>query len=72
MSEALPENTCGPAGTYGCACVSDNARNCALFRSGYHINADGFEEHCECLCHQWRDEDDEDDALAASQPGEKT
>jgi hypothetical protein len=50
-------NTSGPVGTYGCACVSDNARNCLLFREGWKSNADSFDERCECLCHQWRTQD---------------
>lgn len=48
----------GPRGTYGCACVADSARLCALLRYGRDI--DSHEQHdddCECLCHQWRDDD---------------
>ena len=59
MAEAA--NTEGPRGTYGCACVSDSARMCALLRYGRDI--DSHEQHdddcCECLCHQWRDDDDD-------------
>ena len=50
----------GPRGTYGCACVSDSARLCALLR--YDRDIDSREQHddyCECLCHEWSDDDDE-------------
>lgn len=54
MSEAT--DTYGPRGTYGCACVSRNAKVCMLVRYGYaYLDAD---ERCECLCHQWDDDDD--------------
>ncbi len=49
----------GPRCTYGCACVADSARLCTLLRYGRDI--DSHEQHdddCECLCHQWRDDDD--------------
>lgn len=49
----------GPRGTYGCACVADSARLCTLLR--YSRDIDSREQHdddCECLCHQWRDDDD--------------
>jgi hypothetical protein len=46
----------GPIGTYGCACVTRDARNCALLRYGYTDNCGSFDERCECLCHQWEDE----------------
>ncbi len=48
-------NTEGPRGTYGCACVADSAHACAEIRYGYR----DLPEPCECLCHQWRDDDDE-------------
>jgi hypothetical protein len=54
----LPEparDTEGPRGTYGCACVSDSAHACAEIRYGYRE----IPEPCECMCHQWRDDDDE-------------
>ncbi len=54
-----PRDTEGPAGTYGCACASSSARLCTLLRYGRDI--DDREQHdddCECLCHQWRDDDD--------------
>lgn len=47
-----PKNTSGPRGTYGCACVSRDASWCAKLRLGGDID-----EQCECLCHQWRDDD---------------
>ena len=50
----------GPRGTYGCACVSDSARLCTLLR--YDRDMDSREQHdddCECLCHQWSDDDDD-------------
>ncbi len=49
----------GPRGTYGCACVADSARLCTLLR--YDRDIDSREQHdddCECLCHQWRDDDE--------------
>lgn len=50
----------GPRGTYGCACVSDSARLCTLLR--YDRDMDSREQHdddCECLCHQWSDDDED-------------
>lgn len=47
-------NTDGPRGTYGCACVSDSAQACAEIRYGYR----DIPEPCECLCHDWRDDDE--------------
>ena len=38
---------------YGCAYVSDDAMTCAVLR--YDEEAD---EPCECLCHEWRKDDD--------------
>ena len=48
-------NTSGPRGTYGCDCVSDSAHACAEIRCGYREIPDP----CECLCHDWRDDDDD-------------
>ena len=48
------EHTTGSPGTYGCACVSRNAFACAELRYGYR----DLPEPCECLCHNWEDEDD--------------
>lgn len=48
-------DTWGPAGTYGCACVAPSAHACAEIRYGYRE----IPEPCECMCHQWRDEDDD-------------
>ncbi len=60
LGHAAPErDTWGPAGTYGCACVSRDARNCTLMRYGWCGNFGRADEACECMCHQWR-EDDED------------
>lgn len=53
---APPQNAVGPRGTYGCSCVSRDARNCSLMRYGYTANCDGFDEQCDCLCHQWESE----------------
>jgi hypothetical protein len=50
-----PVNIEGPAGTYGCACVSRDALACRALRCGLPLIADP--QPCECLCHQWRDED---------------
>ena len=52
---AEERDTSGPPGTYGCACFSDDAVECAAIRYGM----DHWGEACECLCHQWRDDDDE-------------
>lgn len=52
---AEERDTSGPRGTYGCACVSRDARNCALLRYGYH---DCGDFRCECMCHEWGDDDD--------------
>ena len=48
-------NQSGPAGTYGCACVADDAGDCMLMRYGYQSEP----QKCECLCHQWRGDDDD-------------
>jgi hypothetical protein len=45
----------GPRGTYGCACVSRSGHACAELRYGYRE----IPEPCECLCHDWRDGDDD-------------
>lgn len=47
-------NGSGPAGTYGCACVSHSAHACAEILYGYRE----IPEPCECLCHVWRDDDE--------------
>lgn len=54
---ALPDdgtNAYGPRGTYGCACLDRDAVQCAAIRYGM----DHWGEACQCLCHQWSDEDD--------------
>lgn len=38
---------------YGCACVSRDARMCSVLRYG-----EDADERCECLCHQWDDDED--------------
>ena len=53
-----PTDTYGTTG-YGCACVSRDARNCILARYGY-VEHDAGDGRCECLCHQWDDEEDDD------------
>ena len=52
-------DTWGPAGTYGCACLSRDAAECHRRRYGIVAGdvSHGAEE-CYCLCHQWEDEDD--------------
>ena len=52
-------NTCGPRGTYGCACVSRDAAECHRRRYGIVAGdvSHGAEE-CYCLCHNWEEEDD--------------
>jgi len=48
----------GPRGTYGCACVADSARLCTLLRYGRDIDSrEQHDDDCECLCHQWSDDD---------------
>ena len=47
-------NSCGPAGTYGCACVDRDSVQCAAIRYGM----DHWGESCLCLCHQWSDDDE--------------
>lgn len=49
-------NTSGPRGTYGCACLDHDAVQCAAIRYGM----DYLGEACECMCHQWRDDDGTD------------
>jgi hypothetical protein len=56
MSPNEQRDTEGPRGTYGCACPSDDALECAAIRYGF----DFMHEYCDCICHQWRDEDDDD------------
>ena len=50
-------NGSGPAGTYGCACVARAARTCVLQRYGYLGHFTRYAETCECLCHQWSDDE---------------
>ena len=50
-------NTEGPRGTYGCACVSREARTCLIVRYGYRESMTGSDERCECMCHQWDDDE---------------
>lgn len=47
-------DTEGPRGTYGCACHARDSVQCAASRYGM----DHWGEPCECLCHQWEDDDD--------------
>lgn len=47
-------DTTGPRGTYGCACLDRDARECMRMRYGFI----GYSsERCECLCHQWDDDE---------------
>lgn len=46
-------DTSGPRGTYGCACMDRDSVQCAAIRYGM----DHYGEACECLCHQWSDDD---------------
>lgn len=48
-------NSSGPAGTYGCACVSRDPRSCLVARSD---SLPSLGEQCECLCHGWSEHDD--------------
>jgi len=56
VGRPVPEasNESGPSGTYGCACTSREAMFCFDDRYGHHTG-----ERCGCLCHEWRDEDDD-------------
>lgn len=57
VGRPVPErDTSGPRGTYGCACVSRDMRECILVR--YRGLFDNLHDYCECLCHHWEDEDD--------------
>lgn len=47
----------GPRGTYGCACVSSSPFVCLRLRHEGDGNQD-LSERCECLCHEWRDDDE--------------
>ena len=47
-------NTSGPRGTYGCTCMDRDSVQCAAIRYGM----DHYGEACECLCHQWEDDDE--------------
>jgi hypothetical protein len=49
---AEPTNTHGTG--YGCACISRNAFACTELRYGYRDQ----QERCECLCHNWEDDDE--------------
>ena len=58
----------GPRGTYGCACVSRDARECMerrhpeLTLGPQPDDMDEYSymhaERCQCLCHDWSDDDD--------------
>ncbi len=54
-------NQDGPRGTYGCACKSRDAAECHRRRYGIVAGdvSHGAEE-CDCLCHHWSDDDDDD------------
>jgi len=51
----------GPPGTHGCACKSRDAAECHRRRYGIVAGdvSHGAEE-CDCLCHNWEDDDDDD------------
>ena len=44
----------GAKGKYGCACLDRDSVQCAAIRYGM----DHYGEPCECLCHQWDDDDE--------------
>lgn len=55
VGRLVPErDTSGPRGTYGCACMDRDSVQCAAIRYGM----DHYGEACECLCHQWDDDDE--------------
>lgn len=63
-----PRDTWGPSGTYGCACVSRDARECMARRypeltlGPQPDDMDEYSymhaERCQCVCHDWRDDDE--------------
>lgn len=56
VGRPAPErDTDGPRGTYGCACLDHDSVQCAAIRYGM----DHWGEPCQCLCHQWSDDDDD-------------
>lgn len=67
MAESKPQDTEGPRGTYGCACVSRDARECTARRYPRLPLGPGpdsgdeyaylFAESCQCLCHEWPDDE---------------
>ena len=44
----------GPRGTYGRSCVSRDPLSCLVARSD---NMQSLGEQCECLCHEWTDDE---------------
>ena len=63
-----PVNEEGPRGTYGCACLGRDARECMARRYPDSLlgpQSDDEDEYrylsaerCQCLCHDWSNEDD--------------
>ena len=53
-SKEEAKDTSGPRGAYGCACLDRDSVQCAAIRYGM----DHWGEACQCLCHQWDDDDD--------------
>ena len=52
-------DTAGPRGTYGCACRSRDAAECHRRRYGIVAgDASHGAEECDCLCHNWSDDDE--------------
>lgn len=61
-------DTHGPRGTYGCACLSLDARQCMARRYpelSLGPQPDDLDEYsylraepCQCLCHEWSEDDD--------------
>ena len=49
-------DTEGPAGTYGCACMSRDPAECHRMRYGIVAgDVSHGAEDCDCLCHTWSD-----------------
>lgn len=70
MSEHNDEsvNRSGPSGTFGCACASTDARMCYLIR--YDVDPPSeclTDDRCECLCHQWSEDDSMDTSKGQAQ-----
>lgn len=54
MTKHDGQSTWGPEGSYGCGCLARTADLCGRLA----VQAYPFDwKACQCLCHQWREED---------------